>query len=359
MSSFAPGPTRRCVLSSAAAAVLGTALPGRAAAALGRVADLRILAWPGYADDDLVQDFERRHGCRVAVNIVASDEVLWQRMQARQGGDFDVLALNTAELQRYIQADLVQAVPRAALRSQPEWQPRLRDLSAIGGLVRGVQVFGVPFVFADMGLIHDLRQMPQPPQSIRALWDPRWRGRVLAYDSGTHNFSLAAQVLGAPSPFRLRETDWVPAVEQLVALRRNAMGFYTQPEESVDWFMRRKAALMFANYGTQQLQLLRAAGAEVGYALPREGALAWLDCWAISRQAHDTQLAAAWIDHMLGTAAAAVMRQRHGLSHVRTKAAPDGTQGLWWLEPPEDTARRNRLWRRIVAGDLVSRVLLP
>jgi hypothetical protein len=62
---------------------------------------------------------------------------------------------------------------------------------------------------------------------------------------------------------------------------------------------------------------------------------------------------------MPGTAAAPVMQQRQGWSHGRTKAAPDGAQGLGWLEPPEDTARRNRLWRRILAGDRVSRVLLP
>lgn len=104
---------------------------------------------------------------------------------------------------------------------------------------------------------------------------------MLIYNSGSHNFSLAAQVLARPSPFRLDAADWAQAVERLIALRRNILTVYAQPEESARLFIDR-AALLLANYGTQQLQLLRAAGADVGYIIPREGALAWLDCWVIT-----------------------------------------------------------------------------
>ncbi len=47
---------------------------------------------------------------------------------------------------------------------------------------------------------------------------------------------------------------------------------------------------MFANYGSQQVQLLKAAGLNVGYVVPKEGALAWLDCWAITRHAPDAAM---------------------------------------------------------------------
>jgi len=74
---------------------------------------------------------------------------------------------------------------------------------------------------------------------------------VLAYDGGVHNFSLAAQVLGLPSPFHLTTADWPRAVDRLIALRRNVGAFYLQPEESLDLFRQRSGVLMFANYGSQ------------------------------------------------------------------------------------------------------------
>ena len=85
-------------------------------------------------------------------------------------------------------------------------------------------------------------------------------------------------------------------MDQLIALRRNAQRFYTQPEESVELFKNGHAALMFANYGSQQIKLLRAAGVDVGYSIVSEGALAWLDCWVITRAARNPALAQAWIN---------------------------------------------------------------
>ena len=66
----------------------------------------------------------------------------------------------------------------------------------------------------------------------------------------------------------------------VVDLRRNVLGFYNQPEESVALFKRHGAALMYANYGAQQLLLLKAQGVDAGYVIPREGALPWISAGA-------------------------------------------------------------------------------
>ena len=69
----------------------------------GGVADtsrvLRVLAWPGYADADIVKAFERHFEVRVELTIVGSDDVLRERLARRDpdtgGPPFDVLAANT------------------------------------------------------------------------------------------------------------------------------------------------------------------------------------------------------------------------------------------------------------------------
>jgi putative spermidine/putrescine transport system substrate-binding protein len=321
---------------------------------------LRVLAWPGYADKEVVESFERRHGVRVEVSLVGSDEALWQKIGANRGGDFDVFAVNTAELQRYIDQGLVQAVDQAAIPNSGRQLARFRNLGAIAGLTRQGRAYGIPYTYSEMGLIYDRSQFARPPDSIAALWDPRYRGRVLAYNGASHNFSLAAQSLGSASPFRIGTTAWPDAVDRLIALRRNVLGFYSQPDEAVELFRRHGVALLFANYGRQQVQLLRAAGADIGYAIPREGALAWLDCWVISRGARDRGLAHAWIDHMLGKQASDLLVSRQGLANT-VEAPPDHgpDDRLLWLEPVEDVGRRERLWARVMSGDRLGKVLEP
>lgn len=344
------GVSRRLLLGATAA------LPLAARAAHAQT--LRVLTWPGYADPDVVATFERREGVKVEVSVVDSDDTLWERMNARQGGDFDVFAVNTAELQRYIAANLVATLDPQRLPHRAGQLPRFRDLDKVPGLVHQGKTYAIPYTYAEMGLIHDRRQMPQAPNSVGALWDPRWRGKVLAYNGGTHNFSLAAIALGLSTPFHLGAGEWPRVVDHLIALRRNVLSFYTEPEESVRLFTSRGAALMFANYGSQQVQLLQAAGVDVGYVVPREGALAWLDCWAISSGAHDPDLATRWIDYLLEPGPGEVLVQRQGLANTTTPSPFHRADArLRWLEPVEDTQKRTRMWDRIVSGDRAAKVL--
>ena len=321
---------------------------------------LRILAWPGYADADVIKAFEQSSGARVELTLITSDEILWQKVRANQGADFDVFAVNTAELQRYIDRGLVQPVDPAAIPNTRRQLPRFRDLAAIAGLTRAGKPYGIPYTYAEMGLIYDRAQFTKPPDSIAALWDPRWRGRVLAYNGGSHNFSLAALALGDTTPFRIAPGEWPRAVDKLIALRRNVRGFYTQPEESLQMFRDHRAVLLFANYGTQQVQLLRAAGLDVGYAIPKEGALAWLDCWVITRGAKDLTLAHAWVNHMLDEKVSGLLVSRQGLANTITASTAHGPgERLLWLEPVEDVARRETMWGRINSGDRAAKVLAP
>ena len=321
---------------------------------------LRVLTWPGYADADLVQAFERRSGAKVEVTFIDSDEVMWQKVNAHQAQDFDLFAVNTAELQRYITAGLVQPIDAAAIPNHARLLPRFRNAANIAGLQRAGRTYAVPYTYSEMGLIYDRQQIHEPPISIRALWDPRYRGKVLLYNGVTHNFSLASQALGDATPFRIDAKEWPAAVDQLIALRRNAQRFYTQPEESVELFKNGRAALMFANYGSQQLKLLRAAGADVGYSIVKEGALAWLDCWAITRAARNPALAHAWINFFLEPEPGQALLERQGLANTTSESPFLRAQDqLKWLEPVEDVDKRNRLWSRILAGDRARKVLAP
>ena len=311
---------------------------------------LRVLAWPGYADPDIVKRFEEQHHVKVRVPIVSSDESLWERVNAHGGDDFDVFAVNTAELKRYVDAALVVPLNLANIPNAKAQLPRFRDRAAIPNLMREGRLYALPYTWSEMGLIYDRKQVKEPPTSISALWDPQYRGRVLAFDTSGHNFSIAALALGK-NPFRIDESSYPEVVRHLVALRRNVLTFYSLPEEAVELFRTQRVALVFANYGTQQVQQLKHAGADIGYVIPREGALAWLDCWTITRGARDKALAEAWINHMLERSVSMTLTERQGLANtVVSTRTEDPAAKILWLEPVEDPERRAALWTRIRSG---------
>lgn len=318
---------------------------------------LRVLAWPGYADDDLVAAFEERHNVRVEVHFIGSDEMLREKISARQGADFDVFASNTAELQYFIDNKLVAPLRLANIPNIAHQLPRFQNHAGIYGITRPGAVFAIPYTYSEMGLIYDRKQFAEAPTSMSAMWDARYKGRVLSFDTSSHSFSIASLLLGG-HPFHIRKDQFSRVAEHLVALRRNVLAFYSLPEESVELFQEHAIALMFANYGRQQLKLLRDAGADVGYIIPHEGVLAWIDCWAVTQAAKNRRLAEQWINYMLEPRVSGALTRRQGLSNtIEPDSASYDGGNILWLEPVEDAAQRERLWVRIMSGDRPGKLL--
>jgi|SRR5579859_2738664 len=313
---------------------------------------LRVLTWPGYADRDLVEVFEKRYAVKVEVSFVSTDDVLWEKINAHEGKDFDVFAANTAEMTRYIDGGLSVPLDLSNIPNTSHHLPRFSNLKSIPGITRDGKVYAIPYTYSEMGLIYDRKQFKVPPTSMAAMWDPHYKGKVLAYNGSNHNFSIAALLRGSRTPFHINKRDFKPIVDRLIALRRNVLTFYSLPEESIELFRENSAALMFANYGTQQVEQLRKAGADIGYVIPDEGALAWLDCWAITRGVRNKLLAEQWINYALEKDVSSALTKRQGLANtVEAASSPDSSSRLIWLQPVEDFNLRAALWDRIISGD--------
>lgn len=318
---------------------------------------LRILAWEGYADADVVKNFSRKYQVPVEVTIVTSDDELWERINKNQGRDYDIFAVNTAELSRYIQSNLVQPVTTDRITNLKYQHAIFSPLSKVSGLMRDGQIYAIPYTYSTMGLIYNRDLVKSTPDSMQAMWDTQYQGKVLFYDGSAHNFSIAALSSGLNHPFQLDHTEIRAMAKKLVDLRRNSLTFYQSVEDAVKLFKENKVALIYGNYGTQQLKALRDTGANVGYIIPKEGALAWLDCWAITRATHQARLAETWINFTLEKMPSDVLAQRHGLSNTTEVdlIKPDRSGRIIWLEPVESPETRQLLWERIMAGDRLER----
>ena len=314
---------------------------------------LRVLAWPGYADPDVVARFEQQYNAKLDVSFISSDDELWSKLNDRSGDQFDVFAVNTAELKRYIDTGISVPLELEKIPNTHHQLPRFEHLDAIPGITRDGKVYGIPYTYSAMGLIYNRDLVKQPPTSMAAMWDPQYQGKVLAYDGSNHNFTIAALILGIEDPFHLNDAQFHQVVNELIRLRRNVLTFYRSPEEAVDLYRKNKVALVFGNYGSQQVKQLQDAGANIGYVIPREGALAWLDCWSVTKYARNRLLAEKWINFTLEQDNSTVLTQREGLANTVTPSpAAMAADKIIWIRPVEDFTKRARLWAKIRSGDV-------
>ena len=312
--------------------------------------ELRVMAWQGYADDDWVKEFEGQSGATVKVVFIGTDDEIWAKIKGSEGKDFDVFAVNTAQLQRYIEAGLTTPHDLSKLPNQKEVLPRFRDLSKVKGVMRDGKVHSIPFCFDSIGIIYDKDKVSPAPDSFEVLWDPKYKGKVLAYDNGEHNFSFTALTLGIEDPFHLSEDQMQKIKDKLVKLKQNVLSFYTTPDEALQLYKSNDVALIWANYGQQQVKAMKDAGANIAYVNPKEGALAWLDTWAMTNGVRDPELAEAWVNYLLQKKIGEQLSQRTGFGNTVVESGSAGANDkLVWLDFVEDPTKRSDLWNEIKA----------
>ena len=311
---------------------------------------LRVMAWDGYADDDWVKEFQEQTGSTANVVFIGTDDEIWAKMKGSDGKDFDVFAVNTAQLQRYIDGGLTTPLDLAKIPNQKSVLPRFRDLTKVKGVMRDGKLHSIPFCFDSIGIIYDKAKVNPAPDSFETFWDPKYKGKILAYDNGEHNFSFTALTLGIEDPFHLSADQMAKIKDKLAALKGNVLSFYTTPDEALQLYKSNDIALIWANYGQQQVKAMKDAGANIGYVNPKEGALAWLDTWAMTSGVQDKDLASAWINFLLQKKIGEQLSQRTGFGNTVVESGSAGANDkLVWLETVEDATKRSDLWNEIKA----------
>jgi len=312
--------------------------------------ELRILAWQGYADDDWVKAFEQKYGVDVSVVFIGTDDEIWAKIKGSEGKDFDLFAVNTAQLQRYIDLGLTTPYDMAKLPNQRKVLTRFRDLSKVTGVMRDGKVHAIPYAFDSIGIIYDTNKVKPAPVSWNVMWDPKYKDKVLAYDNGEHNFSVTALSMGIETPFHLSEDQLQAIKKKLIALKRNVLSFYTTADEALQLYQSNDIAIIFANYGQQQVKMMTDAGAPIAYVNPREGALAWLDTWAMTSGVRDRALAEKWVNFVLQKKIGRELSERTGFGNTVVPFASAGENDkLVWLESVENPTERADLWNEVKA----------
>lgn len=335
------------VAAAAVCALIGSGLAGGDAQAK----ELRVLAWQGYADDDWVKEFEKESGADVSVVFIGTDDEIWAKIKGSEGKDFDLFAVNTAQLQRYIDAGLTTPYDLAKVPNQKNQLPIFNDLSKVKGVMRDGKVHAIPFCFDSIGLIYDTDKVKPAPTSMSILWDPKYKGKVLAYDNGEHNFSFTALTLGIADPFNLSAEQMEQVKAKLIALKGNVLSFYSTADEALQIYQNNDVALIWANYGQQQVKAMKDAGAHIAYVNPSEGALAWLDTWAMTSGVKDKELAEQWVNFLMQKKIGEQLTERTGFGNTVAPSANAGADDkLVYLEAVEDPTKRSDLWNEIKAS---------
>ena len=293
----------------AALAVLGAPfLLGRGPAGGERVLNLYI--WSAYISPETLAKFERRQGARVNVDLYDSNEALMAKVQAGNAG-YDVICPSNYVVQILQKQSLLRALDHSAVPHLPNVDPRFLDRDFDPG-----NRYSVPYFWGTTGIGYD-KTKTGPVDSWGALWDPRFRGRILMLDDGREALGAALKWKG----FSLNATDpaSVRAAEQLLIVQKPLVRTYNSSSFE-DILLSRDVWL--AQGWNGQFAKIMAIDPRLDYVVPREGSGLFIDSLAIPAGAPHPELAHAFIDFTLEADIAAEICRTMGYSTPNRAAMP-------------------------------------
>ena len=311
----------RSVRLAAAPAVLGFAVLGAPFVTTGGPAPapdrvLNLFIWSNYVAPETLARFEARHGVKVNVDLYDSNEALLAKLQAGNAG-YDVICPSDYSVEVLLAQGLLRPLDHSALPHLANVDPSFLDRAYDPG-----NAHSAPYFWGTSGIAYSRRRVAETPDSWGALWDPRYRGRILMLDD-------AREVLGAALKWRghsqnTRDARLLAAARDDLVRQKPLVRAYNSTNFE-DILL--SGDVWLAQAWNGQIARAMAQDPDIGYVLPREGSTLFIDNLAIPRDARHPELAHAFIDFTLEAEVAAEI--------CRTMRYSSPNRAAWPLLPPD------------------------
>jgi len=337
---------------------------------------VNVYNWSDYIDPTVLEAFTKETGIKVKYDTFDSNDMLETKLLAGRTG-YDVVVPSANFLERQIKSGLFQKLDKSKLPNLANaWDEISRRLAVYDP---GNQ-YAVNYMWGTTGVGFNVKKARAVLGASAEIdsWDVIFKPELLAKfkDCGVHVLDAPDEVFAAAlshlkrDPNSREPADFEMAAQLLMKIRPSVRKFHST--EYLNALASGEICLVLGYSGDIKQAQKRAAeaknGVEIGYAIPKEGALLWFDNFAIPKDAKNVAEAHVLIDFLLRPEVAA--KNSNFISYANGNAAsrplidrtiledktiyPDEAimKTFYTIQAHDQKTQRlmNRLWTRIKTG---------
>jgi len=266
--------------------LLATAAFSGSAAAPQRV--LNLYTWSGYVSPKQVDEFKRRTGVHIQVDLFDNNEALLAKLQSGVV-TYDLVVPSDYMVGILARQGLLRPLDHNRLPHMDNLVDRFLDPPYDPG-----NRYTVPYVWGTTGIGYRKDKVLEPVDSWDDMWDPRYRDRIGMLDDMRENFTAALFKLGFDS--NSTDPQEIAAARDLLLQQKPLVKTYNS--SNFEELLLSGDVWLHQSYNGQ---VAKAAleDPRIGYVIPKEGTTIWVDNLAIPIRAADPDLAYLFIDYVL------------------------------------------------------------
>jgi putrescine transport system substrate-binding protein len=275
------------------------------AAAQERV--VNVYNWSDYIDSTILEDFTKETGIKVVYDVFDSNEILETKLLAGSTG-YDIVVPTGTFLARQIQAGVFQKLDKAKLPNLKNMDPVIMD--RLTKYDPGNE-YAINYMWGTTGIGYNAAKVKERlgENADMTTWDSVMNPDNLAKlaDCGVMMLDTAEEIVPAAlnylglNPDSQEPDDLAKAEEHLLKLRPSIRKFHSS--EYINALANGDICIAVGWSGdilqARDRAAEAAAGVEVNYSIPKEGALMWFDNMAIPADAKNVEEAHVFLDYIM------------------------------------------------------------
>jgi spermidine/putrescine transport system substrate-binding protein len=263
---------------------------------------LNLFTWEGYAPKDLVEKFQKETGIQVTVTYYASNGELISKLKATKATGYDLVQPSVTLIPAAMDDDLYQTIDPGKVKNAKNVIPSMLKASGeLGGMIKGKR-YGLPFDWGTEGISYNTKQVAKRPDSFGAIHDATHKGRI-TYRATFHVFVSTGLYLGLGNRMRdiyVSKEKATPILDKVLAKlidSKKLVKTYWSTAQEIENLLGNEEVYLAETWDGTGWKLEK-AGKPVKFVAPKEGAMTWMDGFALPKGAKNVAQAYAWINFM-------------------------------------------------------------
>lgn len=256
---------------------------------------LVVVNWKDHGSDskEAIEKFEEICECEVVHQYMASEEELLTQLRTT-GSELDVVLPNSSILPTAMEEGLLEEIDVTKLENYKHLN---ENLTSLPELSLDGKTYAVPWVWGSTSLAYNSDVIKEDIDSIQALFDDKYKGKISIRDDFNDAVMIAALANGESDPNHPADLEKIK--QTLIDQKKLNQTYWKTGEEFNQLFAGKQITVALAWSGLSSE--LKKEGQPIKYVIPKEGAIGWVDNWAIVKDSANKEIAEKFIDFMIST----------------------------------------------------------
>lgn len=282
---------------------------------------LYVYNWTEYVPSSLLEQFTKETGIEVIYSTFESNEEMYSKLKLSNGGGYDIVFPSSYYVGKMAKEGMLAELDKSKLSNVNNVSKAL-----MGKPFDPENKYSLPYVYGLTGIgVNAAEIEPSTIKSWGDLWKDEFKGKVLLMNDAREVFHIAL-LLDGKSPNTESEAEIKTAYERLKKLVPNVLVFNSDSPEMP--YLQGEVAV--GMQWTGSAYRAKSENDQLKFIFPQEGAVVWMDNYAIPKQAKNKEAAHKFIDFLLRPESAKEVIETMGFSMPN--------EGVKAILPPETVA---------------------